>query len=107
MYPLKRSIRSYLSWKRKKSGKKLSQKEKRNLRVYSSDVQRVLDYFNINCDEQLIERIFGSDDANYMDCSIKKLRDRMVHNVNGNVLRVIIERYDQMMKDIETFESLL
>ena len=85
---------------------KLSQKEKRNLRVVSSDVRRVMNYFEIDCDPDLIERIFGSTDKSYMECSIKKLRDRMVHTVNDNVLRVILERYSQMNEDMDAFEDL-
>ena len=91
---------------KEQSGKKLAQKDKRSLRVVSSDVRRVLNYFEIDCDADLIERIFGSNDASYMDCSIKKLRDRMVHTVNENVLRVILERYDQMNKDMDAFVDL-
>ena len=54
----------------------------------------------------LIERIFGSNDKNYMECSIKKLRDRLVHRVNENVLRVIIERYDNINNDLNEFIAL-
>ena len=35
----------------------------------------------------------------------KKMRDRLVHNVNENVLRVILERYDDIMSDIDKFIS--
>lgn len=88
---------------REKNGNKLTKKDKKNLHVFSSDVQRVLDYFEIEYDTNLIERIFGSNDSNYMDCSIKKLRDRMVHNVNDNVLRVILVRLDTINKDLDDF----
>lgn len=88
------------------SGKKLTQKEKRNLRVTSSDARRVLSYFEIEYDSGLIERIFGSNDKSYLECSIKKLRDRMVHTVNDNVLRVILERCEQMNKDMDDFVDL-
>lgn len=87
-------------------GKKLSAKDKRNLRVNVSDVKRVLSFFDISCDEELVERIFGSNDKNYMECSIKKLRDRMVHSVNDKVLGVILERYDKMNSDMDKFISL-
>lgn len=91
---------------KEKDGIKLKPKEKKNLRVQSSDVRRVLTYFDIDCDDDLIERIFGSNDKNYMECSVKKLRDRLVHSVNDNVLKVILERYDQIDKDIDSFVSL-
>ena len=91
---------------KEQQGKKLTQKEKRSLRVISSDVKRVLNYFEIDCDGDLIERIFGSNDKSYMECSIKKLRDRMVHTVNDNVLRVILERYEQMNEDMDNFVEL-
>ena len=91
---------------KEKSGKKLTQSDKRNLRVISSDVKRVMAFFDIECDEDLIERIFGSNDKNYMECSIKKLRDRLVHNANDNVLRIILERYEQINKDIDDFIGL-
>ena len=91
---------------KEKSGKKLTQCDKRNLRVISSDVKRVMAFFDIECDEDLIERIFGSNDKNYMECSIKKLRDRLVHNANDNVLRIILERYEQINKDIDDFIGL-
>lgn len=92
--------------KEEKSGEKLTQADKKNLRVITTDVRRVLSFFDIECDENLIERIFGSNDSNYMACSIKKLRDRLVHNANDNVLRVILERYDQINKDIDDFFDL-
>ena len=95
-----------LTAEKEQSGKKLTQKEKKNLRVVSSDVQRVLKYFDIECSEELIERIFGSNDSNYMECSIKKLRDRMVHGVNDNVIRIILERYEQINSDLDAFLSL-
>lgn len=91
---------------KEKTGKKLTQSDKRNLKVISSDVKRVLSFFDIECDENLIERIFGSNDKNYMECSIKKLRDRLVHNANDNVLRIILERYEQINKDIDDFIAL-
>ena len=65
----------------------------------------VLRFFDIKVDKDLVERIFGSNNKNYMECSIKKLRDRLVHNVNENVLRVILERYDDIMSDIDKFIS--
>lgn len=95
-----------LIYEKEYSGKKLSVKEKRNLRVNVLDVKRVLNFFNISCDEALVERIFGSNDKNYMECSIKKLRDRMVHSVNDKVLGVILERYDDMNRDMDDFISL-
>ena len=95
-----------LTAEKEKGGKKLTQKERRDLRVVSSDVHRVLKYFDIDCDEGLVDRIFGSNDSSYMDCSIKKLRDRLVHNVNDNVLRTILERYTQASKDMDDFLNL-
>ncbi len=62
-----------------------------------------LKYYEIDYDPELENRIFGSKNDNYMDCSIKKLRDRLVHNVNSNVLRVILERYDKMDEDLNSF----
>lgn len=91
---------------KEKNGKKLTQSDKRNLKVKSSDVKRVMAFFDIECDEELIERIFGSNDKNYMECSIKKLRDRLVHNANDNVLKIILERYEQINKDIDDFIDL-
>lgn len=88
---------------KEKTGKKLTQTEKRQLRVTSNEVKRVLSYFEIEYDDDLIERIFGSNDKNYMECSIKKLRDRLVHSVNDNVLKIILERYEQIDKDIDSF----
>lgn len=89
------------------SGNKLTNRERRNLRVVSSEVDRVFKYFDITCDEKLIDRVFGSNDSNYMDCSIKKLRDRLVHNVNDNVIRVIIERYDDINNDLDELKQIL
>lgn len=91
---------------KEKTGRKLTQKEKKQLRVVSSDVKRVLLYYDIKYSDDLIERIFGSNDKNYMECSIKKLRDRLVHSVNDNVLKTILERYEQIDSDIEAFLSL-
>ncbi len=92
---------------RESNGKKMTTKEKRNIHVTVSDVTAVLKYFDIEAGEDLIERIFGSNDSNYMDCSIKKLRDRLVHNVNDNVLRVVLERYDDISADLEALSALL
>lgn len=91
---------------REKAGKKLSKKERNLLDVNIPEVKRVLDYYEIQYDADLIERIFGSNDKNYMECSIKKLRNRLVHNVNDNVLRVVIERYDSMISDLDEFVSM-
>ncbi len=86
--------------------KKLTKNERKSLRVTVSDVKRVLVYYQINIDEDLIERIFGSNDKNYRECSIKKLRDRLVHNVNENVLYNVLERYDSIMNDLNSFINL-
>ena len=88
------------------SGKKLSKQQKDHLDVKAGDVRRVLTHFGISGDELLINRIFGNNDTNYMDCSIKKLRNRLVHNVNSNVLRCILERYEDMDSDLNTFMEL-
>ena len=85
---------------------KLTAKEREHLDVKIPDVKRVLKYFEIDFNPDLIERIFGSNDKNYMNCSIKKLRNRLVHNVNDNVLRIILERYDDMNADLDAFISL-
>ncbi len=95
-----------LTAEQEKSGNKLTPKGKKNLGVKLNEVRRVLDYFEIKYDEELIERIFGSNDRNYMECSIKKLRDRLVHNVNDNVLRVVLERYEQINSDMDAFLDL-
>lgn len=92
---------------RERKGKKLSRKDKDNLSVTVNDVKRTLEYFDVHCDDDLIERIFGSNDKNYMDCSIKKLRNRLVHNVNDNVLKVILERYESIMNDLDDFSAIL
>lgn len=89
------------------NGKKLTRAEKNRLSVTVSDVKKALAYFDVTCDEKLIERIFGSNDKNYKECSIKKLRDRMVHSVNDNVLRTILERYEDIMADLDEFSRVL
>ena len=92
---------------RESNGIQLTKKEKKNQPVTADYVEKTLAYFDIAYDEKLINRIFGSNDRNYMECSIKKLRDRLVHNVNENVLRTILERYDDIMTDLNEFSSLL
>ena len=92
--------------KEQTNNKKLTEKEKKSLKVYTQEVMLVLKYFGIECDVDLIERIFGSNDKNYMDCSIKKLRDRMVHRVNDKVLQVILERYETINHDLNEFLNL-
>lgn len=91
---------------RESCGKKLSQKERGCLGINVTDVKRVLSFFGVSYDTDLIERIFGCNDKNYMDCSIKKLRNRLVHSVNENVLRVILSRYDKMNEDMDAFIAL-
>lgn len=91
---------------RELNGITLSEKDKKRLSVNSGDVERVLRFFEIDYAPELIDRIFGSNDKNYMDCSIKKLRDRLVHRVNDNVIRVILERYDDINADLSTFIGL-
>lgn len=91
---------------RELNGVKLSERDKKRLSVNSGDVERVLRFFEIDYTPELIDRIFGSNDQNYMDCSIKKLRDRLVHKVNDNVLRVILERYDDITADLNLFIRL-
>ena len=56
---------------KEQNGTKLSQIEQKNLSVKVTDVKRVLSYFNVSVDDVLIERVFGSADSNYMECSVK------------------------------------
>ena len=86
-----------------RDGKKMTPSQKKNSRVKYDEVTRVLHYFDISFDESLIDRIFGGNDNNYMDCSIKKLRDRLVHKVNENVVHTILERYDAIERDLNSF----
>ena len=95
-----------LIYEKKQKKEKLSKAEIKNLKVKANEVKNILAYFGILADEALIERIFGSNDKNYGECSLRKLRDRLVHNVNENVLRCILERYDGIMADLETFSAL-
>lgn len=88
-------------------GKKLTDKEKRNLSVNVPEVCKVLKYFELSFDEEIINRLFGSNDKNYMVCSVKKLRDRFVHKVNDNVIRALIEREDSINRDLESFEQIV
>lgn len=92
---------------KEKNGKKLTPKEKRNQRVDASEVKKILDAYLITVDHDLIDRIFGSNNKNYMECSVKNLRNRLVHNVNENVIRVVLERYDKINEDLDTFAALL
>ena len=92
---------------KEKNGKKLTPKEKRNQKVDASEVKKILDAYLITVDHDLIDRIFGSNNKNYMECSVKNLRNRLVHNVNENVIRVILERYDKINEDLDTFAALL
>ena len=92
--------------KKEKTGEKLTEKKKKQLSVTAPDVKRVLAFFEIEYDNELIERVFGSNDKNYRDCSIKKLRDRLVHSVNENVLRAILERYDEISHDLDAVTEL-
>lgn len=71
-----------------------------------TEVKRVLEYYEVQFDDILIERIFGSNDKNYMECSIKKLRDRFVHRANDNVLRIVVERYENLDDDLNQFIAL-
>lgn len=91
---------------REKEGFKLTENEKNHLSVSKKEVEKVLKYYDIEVEDELIDRIFGSNNKNYMECSIKKLRDRLVHRVNNNVLRVIIERADNINNDLDKFTSL-
>lgn len=90
---------------KEKSGERLTAKEIRNLKVDTREMKRVFRYFDISVEEKLLDCVFGSDDSNYMDCSIKKLRDRLVHNVNEQVIRVILERHDQMEQDMNAVQK--
>ena len=92
---------------KEKNGKKLTPKEKRNQKVDASEVKKILDAYLITVDHDLIDRIFGSNNKNYMECSVKNLRNRLVHNVNENVIRVVLERYDKINEDLDTFAALL
>ena len=91
---------------KERDGKRLTEDERKKLNVAFDDVKKVLSYYGIEYDESLIERIFGSHNKNYMDCTIKKLRDRLVHNVNDNVIRVILQRYDSIDSDLNAFLRL-
>ena len=88
---------------KEKSGKKLTAQDKKELKVSVPVMKKVLTSFGVQYDENLLERLFSNEDKNYMECSAKKLRDRLVHNVNQNVVRTIIERYDSIRKDIDEF----
>lgn len=88
---------------REQNGEKLDAKERNNLRVRTDEMERVFRYFEIPVEKTIVERIFGNNDKNYMECSVKKLRDRLVHRVNENVIRTILERYDSMICDIDLF----
>ena len=86
------------------NGQKVTQEERQNLRIRLNDVKATLKYFDVHYDSALIDRIFnGNKKTNYMNCSIKVLRDRLVHNVNNNVIRVILERYDSINADLDEF----
>ena len=87
-------------------GEKLKEKDKKQLAVQAGDVKRVLRYYELEFDDALIDRIFGSNDRNYIDCSVKKLRNRLVHKVNDNVLKVVIQRYESINDDLNQFINL-
>ena len=91
---------------KEKEGKKLSGKEKEHLSVSKNEVEKVLKYYDIEVEEELIDRIFGSNNKNYMECSIKNLRNRLVHRVNDNVLRIILERNNNINNDLDKFVDL-
>jgi len=91
---------------KEKDGKKLSEQDKNNLRVIISEIKKTLSFFDVKYDDALVERIFGSSNQSYQGCSIKKLRDRLVHNVNENALCAVLERYDSINSDLDSFLKL-
>lgn len=74
------------------------------------DTSKILSVFNdysIKVDEEKIDQIFGGNDKNLNECSIKKIRDRLVHNATDYVVKAIVERKDEMMKDMDDFLNMI
>ena len=84
-------------------GRKLSKKELNSLTVQASEVCRVLDFFGMTYDKNLVRRVFGYEDDSFNTCTIKKLRNRLVHGISSAGVDAVIERYDSLNSDLDTF----
>ena len=80
---------------------------KKDLRIILSEVYETLDYFDIEYEKPVLSRIFSSNNENFSECSIKKLRDRLAHDITKDGIIAIIKRHDQIQSDLDYFLSLV
>ena len=92
--------------KNEAEGKKLTEKEKKSLKVDVKTVQKVLKFFEVSFNIDIIKRTFGSEEKSYSACSVKKLRDRLVHCMNKKAIETTVERYDGICGDLGYFFGL-
>ena len=86
--------------------RKLSKRELNSLTVQAPEVCEVLDYYGITYDKSLVRRVFGFEDDSYKTCTIKKLRNRLVHGISNAGIDAVIERYDSLNADLNAFMEL-
>lgn len=87
-------------------GRKLDQKELNALTVQASEVCDVLTYFGLSYDKNLVRRVFGYKDDSFKTCTIKKLRNRLVHGISNAGIDAVIERYDSLNADLDAFMEI-
>lgn len=89
----------------KKEKKDFKQRDEQNFKV--NQVNLALQFFSIDIDNNIILRLFGGGNKAYNQCSIRKIRNIFVHDVTEYVVKVIVERKDEMMKDMDVFLNMI
>ena len=74
--------------------------------MFLPNVIKVIERNGIKADPTVVDRIFGPEDKNLRTCSVKKLRNRFVHNMTAPVLQAIVERADEINADLDLFLGL-
>lgn len=86
---------------------KRTKKDGRDWSMSLNNVMKVMERKGIKADPEIVDRIFGSEDTNLDTCTVKKLRNRFVHNMTANVLQAIMDRADQINADLDWFLGLV
>jgi len=79
----------------------------RDLRLYYTEIRKVLDYYNVKLEDDALKAIFFST-GQYRKrgtMSAKKLRDSIAHSMNEHSIKEVEKRFEELMGLMDAFLS--
>lgn len=76
--------------------------EQKSLKLDAGEAKRVLNYFKYNIQDTVVDALFSSK-SKTGEASHKSLRDKIVHGLNENAIKEVVDRNRELQEHMDEF----